>query len=253
MASKRHFRRRRRRQAVAYGGIISGGLGVLTLFSAGKSVVHHEAGGLPRLAIGAGFLLAGVIAAAWALKSADRAEAADQLDLERLGLDDSLPYGAFRDGDRIGLDAADSWLVLAVPLAVFGGVMLVSAATDPWVGWSGVAIAAVLFAITALAIWLGSGTPYWLEPHRLTCRGPFRRSIEWSQIERFRLASHGSGVDRADLADEIELQAKPDEPESLRRQGVTVRMRLVELDAPDLLRLLQERCPAAHQIGHPKR
>lgn len=253
MASKRHFRRRRRKQAVGFGGIISGGFGVLTLFSAGTSAVRHEAGGLPGLAIGAGLLLLGAIGAAWALKSADRAETADKRDLAQRGLDDSLPYGAFRDGDRVGLDAADSWLVMAVPLGVFGGVMLVAAATDPRVGWSGVAVAALLFALMGLAIWLGSGTPYWLEPERLSSRGPFKRSIEWSAVERFRLSSSGSSVDSAHLAHEIELQSKPDQRASLRQQGVTVRMRLVELEATDLLRLLQERCPTAHQIGHAKR
>lgn len=226
---------------------------MLTVVNAGKSVIHHEAGGLPGLAVGGALIIVGAIGLAWAVKSASRAEAADDLDLERAGLKDSLPYGAFRDGDRIGLDAADSWLVLAVPPAIFGVVFLVAAATDPWVGWSGVAIAAFCFALAGLSVWLGSGTPYWLEPDCLTCRGPVRRSIRWSQVERLRLSSGGSSVDRADLAKDIELQAYIGERASLRRHGITLRTRLIELDAPELVRLIQERCPGAHQIGHPDR
>ncbi|GAB3864354.1 hypothetical protein GCM10028801_33370 [Nocardioides maradonensis] len=197
-------------------------------------------GGRPvAVALSGLLVVAGLGAAVWALRAVDRVHRHELAELTDRDGADGLPFGAFRRGDRIGLDASDVWLLLASILAVLGAFVLLTGLTDREMNRAAALLLPLVgFLPAAACAWCGSGTPYWLTEDRVIVRGPFRRHVRYDDVERFRVSGTA-----------IELQASVERPMRWGRLGLTMRLMLVAVDAPELLALLAERCPSAHVIG----
>lgn len=168
--------------------------------------------------------------------------AADELhELRARGMDDGLPLGAYRDGQRVGLEASDTWLVVGVVMAVVGTVFAVAGAADPRVGWRfGLAFSMVGFLPAVLFFWLGTGTRYWLTPDGVATRGRRQASVRYADVERIVPLHRNSPIATPEAADAFELQVAHSRNRRWMGTEFTIRLMLVEVGGAELLPLLNE-------------
>lgn len=141
------------------GGIASSLPWASAAISAVLDAVDHRPGGMIGVVVGLALLATGLSGVIFVARSGARVAALEREELRNAGLDDGLPKGAFVQGQRVGLEASDKWMV-AGALGVGAGLLFaVSGALDPQVGWKvGVAFACVGFLPAAFFMWIGPGT-----------------------------------------------------------------------------------------------
>ena len=224
-------------------------LGGVAIFSAGADAFAHRPGGWQGVGVGLVLLAAGISAGTWAVRSSTRATAHDRHELREAGLDDGLPMGAYMQGQQIGLEAADLWLVWGTLAMGVGLLFGVAGVTDPQVGWKfGLAFSSVGFVPAALCFRAGTGTKYWLTSDGIeTCRW-LRRSVRWADAERIVLVKQGIPTQNASRMDAIELQtSKPvrGTPRWWPGTDLSIKAVLVEVGRHDLLAMIRERVELA--------
>jgi len=225
-------------------------MGAGVVLGATPDAWHHQLDGLVGVGLGLVVAIAAFAAVVRCLRAVDRVAAREMSELRTRGEDDQLPYGAYLRGSDVGLQASDQWLLYAGLMTVVGVGFLVAGLVDARTGVTlGVAFSLVGLVPALVFSWLGTGTPYWLTEDRLVTRGPFRREVAWTQVERFRLSHRGSTVEDVRLADAIELQVANDRPLRWGALGITIRLPFVEASGAEVLDLVQARCPDAHILG----
>lgn len=249
MPRKRQFRRLRRLRLVGTVGGLAVVLGIAAVVSATGDAVHHRAGGMAGVVIGAALVLGGIGPAVWAVRHHDRLAVREREELRSCGLDDGLPMGAFREQQDIGLEAADVLLVVAAVFAGFTVVLatagLSTSGVDP-VALGLIGLVGVLPGLVCLRV--GTGTRLWLTPERIERRRWPARSMRWADVERIVPMSRG-GPDRrpSDATQLLVLQAGP--PRRGWRGGrpgrsFTIRVMALEVSTMELLPLVRARVPA---------
>lgn len=211
MPRKSQFRRTRRLRLAARAGVIAIALGGTVLLSAVHDVALRRSGGWPGVVVALVLVSAGIGVGLWVIRARGRSAASDAEELRAAGADDGLPMGAFRQGQRVGLEAADLWFVWGALTLGVGLLFAVAGATDAQVGWRfGLAFSSVGFVPAAMCFWVGTGTKYWLTRDGIeTSRWP-RRFMRWADVVRVVPLRHGSPAVHFERPDAIELQtAKP--------------------------------------------
>lgn len=238
MPRKRDLRRVRRVRGVVAGG------GCLVLLGIGAVIpdvgdsVGGPSGGWVRFAVCGVLVVVGLVPFIWGVRNEPRVKARELEELRLHGLDDGLPYGAYRDGQSVGLEAADLMLVFAACFAVMGLVVGVATFTDPKVAW-GWAAGAVLVVLLpgVLLLRLGTGTRLWMTEEGIERRRWPAKSTRWSDVEQVVLTTVGT-------SDLIELRGRP-ESTGWRRHlpppSFTIRCLPLEAESGDVLRLLRAR------------
>lgn len=193
MPRKNQFRRTRRLRLAARAGVIAIALGGTLLLSAVHDVALRRSGGWPGIVVALVLVSAGIGVGLWVIRARGRSAASDAEELRVTGVDDRLPMGAFSQGRRVGLEAADLWFVWGTLTLGVGLLFAVAGATDPQVGWRfGPAFSSAAFVPAAMCFWLGSGTNYWLTRDGIeTSRWP-RRFMRWADVVRVVPLRHGS-------------------------------------------------------------
>jgi hypothetical protein len=191
----------------------------------------------------------GTCAGTWAIRASRQAAAADRQELGARGLDDGLPMGAFMQDQRIGLEAADSWLVWGTITVAIGVIFAAAGATDSEVGWRfGRAFALVGFVPAAVCFRVGTGTKYWLSSEGIeTNRWP-RRFVLWADVQRIVPLWRGRPVVGDQRADAIELQTAKRVRGALRwwpGTDLSIKILLVEISRHDLSTMIHQRVRAA--------
>ena len=230
----------------AYAGLI---LGFAALCLAGSGlyavVLGHDPSGWAGPSIGAPV----GVAAWWLVRRGisvdDRAEAA--------GTPDGLPYGAYRVGPEIGLEADDFYLGLGlgiVCVALVIGVTMRVGGSAP----RDAALVAGLLGVWGLpALRVGSGTRYWVSPTEIrTARRP-RRSVEWAVVTRVLWLYQGQPEHGPSAANAMELQTSRPLGGWLlpHPRDFVIRSGTLEISGPELLEVLQETAPAGVPIRWP--
>lgn len=250
MPRKRALRRVRLLRMTAWAASFAGLTGASVVLSATPDAWHHQPDGLVGIGLGLVVAIAAFAAVVRCLRAVDRVAAREMSELRARGEDDQLPYGAHLRGRDVGLQASDQWLVFAAAATVLGAGLLVIGLADPRTGVEfSLAFSLVGFLPATLFAWLGTGTPYWLTEDRLVTRGPFKREVAWTEVERLRLSHRGSTVDDIHLADAIELQVADDRPLRWGALGITIRLPLVEASDDEVLDLVRSHCPNADILG----
>ena len=226
-------------------------LGGTAAFFGARDALHQHPGGVVGVVVGLALVVAGIAVVTWMLRAADDVAAADWRELRARGGDDGLPRGAFRQDQCVGLEASDRWLIIGVVAAGAGLLFLVSGLADPLVGWRfGLGFSLVGFVPAALFFRLGTGVTYWLTPEGVAKRGKVRPAVRWTDVERVVPMSGATPVAAGGYADAFELQVGSSEQAGpgrwLRGGGFIIKLTLVEIARPDLLRLLGERIPVVH-------
>lgn len=225
-------------------------LGAAAAFFGAGDAVHHRPGGMLGVVVGLMLVASGVGVATWAFRAAAGVAEAEWRELRARGGDDGLPLGAFRQDQRVGLEASDRLLIVGVVTAGIGLVFLVSGLTDPQVGWRfGLGFSLVGFVPAALSFRLGTGVRYWLTPDGVARRDGLRPAVHWVDVERIVPMRRGIPVATSDYADAFELEVRSPEQARPRRwpaTAFTLKLLLVEIRRDDLLPLLRERVTSAH-------
>jgi hypothetical protein len=221
-------------------------MGGVALFSAAGDAAHHRPGGLTGIVVGLGLATAGVGAIIWVFRGHKRVAADELQELRARGLDDGLPMGAFRQDQRVGLEASDTWLVVGVLMSVIGLVFAVAGGADPRVGWRfALAFSMVGFLPAALFFRLGTGTRYWLTPEGVARRGKLQASVHYADVQRIVPLYRNSPMATPEGADAFELQVAQARNRRWGGTDFTIRLVLVEIGGADLLSLLDERVRSA--------
>jgi len=228
------------------GAFLLGGSGALYSI---VDAAHHRPGGEVGIAICLLMTFVGLGAAAWAIGVHSRIADTELAELGARGLDDGLPLGAFREGDRIGLQASDLLLLTAVAMTGFGLVFLVTGAADSRIGWRFGAAFSMIFFIPALAfLRLGTGTRYWLTPEGIETRRR-RLSVRWQDVDRISPMHRGSFTNPGEPVDAFELH-RPDSARTAWRRWTAydfrIKLVLIELDERESLAVI-----ASALVGDP--
>jgi len=247
---KRQFRRLRRLRLIGGSGVIAMMLGGAAAFFAAGDAAHHRPGGMVGVLTGVVLVAAGAGVMTWALRAFTGVAESEWQELRARGGDDGLPLGAFRQGQRVGLEASDGLLIFGVVSAGIGVLFLVSGITDSHVGWRfGLGFSLIGFVPAALFFRLGTGVKYWLTPEGVAKRARLQPSVYWDDVERIVPVNRGIPVAASDYMDALELEVR-DPKQAQRRRWLatdfTIKLSLVEIKRDDLLHLLRERVPSAH-------
>lgn len=140
-------------------------------------------------------LALGILLGWWGGRGYRRAAEADHTALSRTGSWDSMPAGAYLQGERVGLRTMTVWTWL-IPIAgvlmlMMGGLIAGASRGDQEmliVGFGVLGLGVLMFVIWALV----RGTVYWLDADGISRRHfPYTR-VRWEDIER--LDQHSSVV-----------------------------------------------------------
>ena len=225
-------------------------LGGAAAVSGVGDAVHDRPGGMVGVVVGLMIVVAGIGIVTWVLRAVTRVTKAEWQELRARGGDDGLPFGAFRQDQRVGLEASDRLLMFAVVTAGIGSVFLVSGVIDPQVGWRfGLGFSLVGFVPAALFLRLGTGVKYWLTPEGVARRRRLQSAVHWADVKRIVPMRRGIPVATSDYADALELEVRSPEHAQSRKvlaTDFTIKLLLVEIGRDELLALLRERVHSAH-------
>jgi hypothetical protein len=224
-------------------------LGGTVAVSGADDGIHHRSGGWVGLGVGVMLLVSGAAALMWVLRTYAGTAVTDWEELRVEGDDDGLPLGAFRQGQRVGLEASDQLLILAALSVGLAVVILACGLSDPDVG-SRFALGFSLFWLVpgALLGRLGTGVAYWLDPDGVVRRNRSRVAVRWVDVERIVPMRQGSPASNIGIADAFELHVRTREhpkPSRWLKPDFTLYLRLVETSRHDLWRLLDDRVRSA--------
>lgn len=209
-------------------------------FSNASGFRDHPGAAIAGIAAGLGLAAAALAVFVWSDGASRRAATKDAAHLRARGLDDGLPMGAFRRGDRIGLEGADLWVLFGGLAALFGTFFLMDGLMEPEVGLDGaIPIPMFFFALAALCLRLGTGLRYWLGPDGLeTARWP-RRSIAWRDVVRVVPRRMSESLPSFERAYQIELQRVLPDGWSWRSPQFTVYSRFLETPPASIGKLIE--------------
>ena len=200
--------------------------------------------------VGVVLVASGIAGVTWTVRTGHRVATGERQELRARGLDDGLPMGAFLQGQRVGLEASDQWLVFATLLVGVGLLFGVGGAIDPQVGWRfGLAFGSgVGFLPAAILFRVGTGTKLWLTSDGID-RGRWpRRSVRWIDVERIVPLRRGTTPSALEDADAFELRlphAAQRRSRFSRANTFAIPCRLLEISSADLFRMIEERATPA--------
>jgi hypothetical protein len=190
--------------------------------------------------------------------SADETSALTHRDERRqeLGLDDGLPWGAFRVGDRIGLEPMAPFLAFAA-VVWFGLVAALAAFAVTALGWWSLLVLAVFGGLPAALLFrVGSQTRVWLTPEGIERDHWPRRFMRWEDVATIVPLSHNTPV-KVGYADMFSLRTSDYVGGMRPWEGhqFLVRNEVLQINPFDLYQLLLQHAPTAAQdpdVGVPK-